>query len=80
MENLITTNQHNELTRMLNDQQVSINNIEVIDPELVLPPSPRNNPKLFRPFEDDASCGIKRCTDDFNDWADFYLSKPNGLF
>lgn len=73
MHTLITTAQGIKLKQMLEDQKVSINNIEVTV-------SPRTDDQLFNPFRDDTKTGIKKVTEEFNIWADFYLSKPNGLF
>jgi len=82
MHRLITTAQETKLNQMLDDQNVSIENIEIDFEEVK--PSPnkptQTDAKLFRPFENNPRLGIKKMTDDFNDWADFYLSKPNKMF
>ncbi len=72
MHNLITTRQNTKLIQMLNDQEVSINNVEITPP-----PSPLTDDELFRPFAN--KYGTKKQTSNFNDWSDFYLDKPREI-
>lgn len=65
MHRLITSVQETKLTQMLDDQNVSTNNMIVHFDEV--------EPKPY-------SYGTKRIAQNFNDWAEHYLSKPNGLF
>ena len=92
MHTLITSQQNIKLKQMLDDQNVSIENIENIEvdfeevtyitPEQLAKLKPRNSDvKIdFNPFQDDPKLGIKKITDDFTDWAQRFLDKPNGLF
>ena len=75
MHRLITSQQNLKLKQMLDDQNVSIENIDV-DFEEVKP----DKAQLQNPFQDDPKLGIKKITDDFTDWAQRFLDKPNGLF
>ena len=65
MKNLITSAQETKLTTMLENQRISINNIEIHFDE-VIQITVEKNRELFRPFEDTHS--IKRKFNNFNDW------------
>lgn len=72
MERLITSKQNNKLIQMLNDQKVSISNIEVVDAKTVSP-SPRTHDKLFRPFAN--KYGTPKQTTWFEQWFYSFLNK-----
>jgi hypothetical protein len=68
MENLVTRLQNLKLKQVLDDQQISINNIEV-DYEVVSPVTD----DLIRPFK---NTGTIRRFKSFNSWIDHvYLTK-----